>query len=235
MAEDVRPAAEPRGRRLTTGHHTLDIWAIASPIALALLAFLGARNFPAASTVGIFLWCLGGGLIALGITILILRVHVPNHRDYYGGLALIGLALFAFWAGSDLAGMRGFSFGAGTAPRLFATGLAIVAVVITISGLLTTAPPIGGYAVRGPLFVTLAILAFGGLIRGFSFYWGDQLIRVPAFGLIIASFVCFVIAAVASRESRPVEAVIMAAALTIFCWLVFVKVLGLPFQLWPRF
>ena len=234
MSEDVRPAGRGRNR-LTTGHHTLDLWASFSPIALALLAFLGARQFQALSTLGMFLWGLGGALAVLGLVILVLRVHVPNHRDYYGGLALLGLALLGFWAGSDLAGMRGFSFGAGTSPRLFATGLAVVAAIITVSGLVTKGAPIGGYAVRGPLFVTLAIISFAFLIRGITFEWGGKLIKVPAFGLVIASFVTFVIAAVASRETRPLEAVITAAALTAFCWIVFVKVLGLPFQIWPRF
>jgi putative tricarboxylic transport membrane protein len=171
----------------------------------------------------------------MGLGILALRVHVPNHRDYYGGLALIGLALVAFWAGGDLAGMRGFSFGAGTAPRLFACGLAIVAAAITVSGLVTQGEPIGGYAVRGPVYITIAILAFAFLIRGVNFYWGETLIRIPAFGLIIASFVTFVISAAASKETRWIESVITAAGLTAFCWFLFVYLLGLPFQLWPRF
>lgn len=234
MSEGIRPAGRGR-KRLTTGHHTLDLWAGLSPIGLSLMAFFAAWHFEMLSGIGILLRLLGLGLALMGLVILGLRVHVPNHRDYYGGLALIALALFAFWAGSDLAGIRGFSFGAGTAPRLFASGLAVVATVITVSGLLTKGEPIGGYAVRGPLFVTLAILSFAFLIRGVTFEWGGKLIRVPAFGLIIASFVTFVIAAAASKETRPVEAFITAAALTAFCWLVFVKLLGLPFQLWPRF
>jgi putative tricarboxylic transport membrane protein len=32
----------------------------------------------------------------------------------------MAIALFALWASSDLQGMHGFSFGAGTAPRMFA-------------------------------------------------------------------------------------------------------------------
>lgn len=234
MSEGIRPAGRGR-KRLTTGHHTLDLWAGFSPIVLSLMAFLAARHFDLLTGFGLFLRLLGAGLVLMGLVILGLRVHVPNHRDYYGGLALVGLALFAFWAGGDLAGMRGFSFGAGTAPRLFAVALAVVAVVITVSGLLTKGAPIGGYALRGPLVVTLAILAFAFLIRGFTFEWSGKLVRVPAFGLIIASFVTFVIAAAASKETRPLEALIMAAALTAFCWFVFVKVLGLPFQLLPRF
>ena len=42
-------------------------------------------------------------------------------QDFVGGLVLMGVAVFALWASSDLHGMHGFSFGAGTAPRIFAT------------------------------------------------------------------------------------------------------------------
>src|SRR6185295_4954680 len=148
------------------------------------------------------------------------------HRDYYGGLALIGLALLAFWAGSDLPGLRGFSFGAGTAPRLFAVGLTLVSGVIVVQGLVTPGEPMSAFAVRGPLLVTISILAFSFFIRGVTFEWSGSLVRIPPFGLIIASFVTFVVAAAASRETRWVEATIMAAAITAFCWFLFVWLLG---------
>ena len=44
-----------------------------------------------------------------------LKVRGP--REFYGGLALVVLAILALWAGSDLPGQHGFSFGPGTAPR----------------------------------------------------------------------------------------------------------------------
>jgi putative tricarboxylic transport membrane protein len=43
------------------------------------------------------------------------------------------------------------------------------------------------------------------------------------------------ISASASKETRWMEATIMAAALTAFCVVLFAYLLGLPFQLWPRF
>jgi len=45
---------------------------------------------------------------------------VRGPRDFYGGLVLVGIAAFAYWASFDLPGMRGFAFGPGTAPRGFA-------------------------------------------------------------------------------------------------------------------
>ena len=43
---------------------------------------------------------------------------VRGPQDFIGGVALMAIALFALWASSDLQGMRGFSFGVGTAPRM---------------------------------------------------------------------------------------------------------------------
>ena len=56
-------------------------------------------------------------LFAVAIVTVVLKVRTA--QDYIGGVALIALSLFALWASSDLQGMHGFSFGAGTAPRMF--------------------------------------------------------------------------------------------------------------------
>src|SRR5205085_6043037 len=70
------------------------------------------------------------------------RAHLPWHRgfirnpqDFYGGVALVGLALIALWASADLPGMRGFAFGPGTAPRLFALVLGGMGVWVVLLGL----------------------------------------------------------------------------------------------------
>jgi putative tricarboxylic transport membrane protein len=146
--------------------------------------------------------------------------EVASPQDAWGGLWLIVLAVFAVWASSDLPGQRGFAFGPGTAPRLFAGMLLILGITISAMGLVAKGPAIGGYAVRGPLLVTVAICVFAGLIR-------------PA-GLVLASFLAFMISATASKETRWIEATIVAIALTGFCVLLFVYLLNLPFQLCPQ-
>ena len=57
-------------------------------------------------------------LIAVAVLTLFVRFRAP--QDYFGGIVLVAIGLFALWASSDLQGMHGFSFGAGTAPRMFA-------------------------------------------------------------------------------------------------------------------
>ncbi len=145
---------------------------------------------------------------------------IRNPRDFWGGLALLALALFAIWASDDLPGMRGFAFGPGTAPRLFAGLLAGLGIAVMLVGLLTQGPGLERFAIRGPLFITVATLLFAFTIR--------------QFGLVIASYVSLVVSALGSSEVRWVETLIWAAVLTAFCCFLFPIALNLPLQLWPN-
>jgi hypothetical protein len=146
---------------------------------------------------------------------------VKGPQDYYGGIALAALALFAFWASSDLPGMRGFQFGPGTAPRLFAGLMLALGVAIALLALFIEGPGLQRYHWRGPVFVSIAILQFAVTIR--------------PLGLVISAFACFMIAALGSNEQRWTQTLIVGIAITAFCSVLFPYALGLPFQLWPRF
>jgi putative tricarboxylic transport membrane protein len=82
-----------------------------------------------------------------------------NPKDLWGGLVLIGMAGFALWACSDLPGMRGFAFGPGTAPRLFAYSLMAVGVGVVLVGLFTDGPPEEDFAFSGPLGGAVLLVA----------------------------------------------------------------------------
>jgi putative tricarboxylic transport membrane protein len=146
---------------------------------------------------------------------------IRNPRDFWGGLVLIALAIVAIWASRDLPGQRGFAFGPGTAPRLFASVLAALGAAVAIVGLVTDGPPIEKYKIRGPLFVVIAILLFANTIR--------------LLGLVPATFLAFMISIYGSTEMRWIESLIAAVCMTAFCVVLFVYLLNLPFQLWPRF
>ena len=157
------------------------------------------------------------------------RFKVRGPRDFYGGLALIALAIIAIWTSGDLPGTHGFAFGPGTAPRLFAGLLAIVGALVALTGLLFDGPPIERYAVRGPAWVLLAILAFAGMIRGIN----AGPIHIPPLGLVPSTFAAFIVSIFGSTEMRWVESLIAAVVMTAFCVALFVYLLQLPFQLWP--
>jgi putative tricarboxylic transport membrane protein len=147
------------------------------------------------------------------------RIRAP--RDFWGGLILMALALIAIWASGDLSGMRGFAFGPGTAPRIFAVLLLLVGAGVALTGLLLDGPAIEPYAFRGPALVIIAIIAYAAMIR--------------PLGLVAASYATFMISITASTEMRWIESLIAAAVMTAFCVGLFVYLLQLPFQLWPYF
>ena len=147
---------------------------------------------------------------------------IRSPRDFWGGLVLVAVAILAIWASRELPGQRGFAFGPGTAPRLFA-GLLVGFWHPGCAG----RSGLGWPAHRqiqdpraGPRYFG-AILAFAAMIR--------------PLGLVIASFVTFIISILGSKESRVMEGTIAAAVMTLFCVLLFTYLLKLPFQLWPRF
>jgi putative tricarboxylic transport membrane protein len=127
----------------------------------------------------------------------------------------------ALVASAELPGQRGFAFGPGTAPRLFAGVLIALGAAITVVGLVSDGPGIEKYKLRGPILVIGAILSFAAMIR--------------PMGLIPATFFTYMISIFGSKEMRLVEGLIAAAVMTVFCVLLFVYLLNLPFQLWPRF
>jgi hypothetical protein len=158
-------------------------------------------------------------LLALAVLTLLVRIRSP--QDYFGGIVMIAIGLFALWASSDLQGMHGFSFGAGTAPRMFAGLLVALGAGVTLVGVLTDGPHLAGYAWRGPLFVSLSILSFAVTIR--------------PLGLVVSAFLTFMISALGTHETRWKETLIVGICLTAFCSFLFPYGLGLPMPLWPRF
>jgi putative tricarboxylic transport membrane protein len=154
---------------------------------------------------------------------------VRGPRDFYGGLALIAVAILAIIASSDLPGQHGFAFGPGTAPRIFAALLASVGALVALGGLLMDGPPIEKFALRGPAYVVVGILLFAGMIRGMHVGF----IKIPPIGLVMSTFTAFMVSIMGSSEMRWVESLLTAAGMTIFCVVLFVYLLGLPFPLWP--
>jgi len=190
------------------------------PVVMGLASAVGAWDAPGGSLASSMMLLAAVGLVVVGIAILVLRRVIQDPRDYYGGLALLGLALFAVWASSDLPGMHGFAFGPGTAPRLFAAILGAAGAAVALVGCFTEGPGIERYAFRGPIFLTASTLVFAVTIRHF--------------GLVVASFVSIVVSAAGSEETRWVETLIWGAFLTAFCAVLFPYALNLPMPLWPQ-
>jgi putative tricarboxylic transport membrane protein len=164
-------------------------------------------------------------LAGFGIAALILPLRAP--KDFFGGALLVGLGLFAMWASSDLPGMRGFAFGPGTAPRMFAYAMIFLGIAVSVVGLFTDGPPEEPFAFSGPLGGAVLIVALipityysnriGHLVPGVA-----PDIIVAAAGAVVVLALAFALMRVAPRGP-----VFITAATLIFA--VTVRPLGLVF------
>jgi putative tricarboxylic transport membrane protein len=213
MAEDVQSSRnephveEPLTDRLKGG-------IILTAVALVLVLATFYVSSPTVPRVMAILVAAGGVGVIAG------WVPVRAPQDFYGGLALTLLAIFALVASAELPGQRGFAFGPGTAPRLFAIMLAVLGAAIALVGVFSDGARIERYKVRGPALVIVGISLFAMLIR--------------PFGLVLATYLAFMISIFGSKEMRWLESAISAAVMTLGCVLLFVYLLNLPFQLWPQ-
>jgi len=158
-------------------------------------------------------------LILLGIAGQAGWFTIGGRQDYFGGLGLVALALFALWASRDLPGMRGFAFGPGTAPRMFAVMLGLMGIAVAATGVFTKGPLVGRFGLRGPIFILASVYIFA--------------LGIRPLGLIVTSFLSIFVSAFATSEVRWLESLIWAAVLTAFCSLLFPWGLNLPLPLWP--
>jgi len=132
---------------------------------------------------------------------------------------VIAVALFAFWQAAALPiGTLG-GMGPGMLPKSLAVLFGVLGALLVLGSVFEAGPPLERWSIRGPVFVALAIVAFG--------------LTVRPLGLVVAGPVAIVIAAPASEEVRWVETIVVGVLMTAICVGLFKFALGLPIPLAP--
>jgi putative tricarboxylic transport membrane protein len=147
------------------------------------------------------------------------RTPPLRRTNVVAGLALVALGLVGFWLTADLAGSRGPLLGPGSLPRAAAGIILGLGVLIAVIGWLRDDEAAPRWRLRGPLFLLGAVLVFALLVR--------------TLGLAVATPAAILVGGLASPETRPVEIIVFAVALTVFCIAVFRYALGLPIPIAP--
>jgi putative tricarboxylic transport membrane protein len=140
-------------------------------------------------------------------------------QDFFGGLVIIAVAIFAFWAGADLPIGTFGGMGPGMLPKGLAILLGALGALLILDARLEGGLRLERWSIRGPIFVLGAIVVFGMSIR--------------PLGLVVAGPLAVVIAAFASNEVRWGETLVVGAVMTVFCVGLFKLALGLPIPLAP--
>jgi hypothetical protein len=137
-----------------------------------------------------------------------------NPKDFWTGLLYIFFGVSAVVIARDYPMGTAFRMGPAYFPTILGALLALIGAISVMRSFVTTGTPIGGFTFKGLFLVTLSVVVFGFLVR--------------QVGLALALPLLVVVSASASARFRWQAALIMAAGLTIFCALVFVKGLGVP-------
>ncbi len=132
------------------------------------------------------------------------------------GALFMALGGFFIYQSLDLELGTAFKMGPGYFPLLLAGVLSLLGLVILIQSARVEGEPLGPIAWRGMLFILPAPVFFGLTVRGLGF--------VPSL-FFTALIACF-----ASQRMKPVTAIVLSIALTIFSVAVFSYALGLPFE-----
>lgn len=132
------------------------------------------------------------------------------------GLLLIATGLFFAYQSVELELGTALRMGPGYFPFILACALILFGAIILVQSMRVEGTPVGALAWRGMLFILPAPIFFGLTVRGLGF--------VPAI------FITALIASFASGRMKPLTALILSAALTIFSVAVFSYGLGLPFR-----
>jgi putative tricarboxylic transport membrane protein len=140
-------------------------------------------------------------------------------QDFIGGLAIVAVAVFAWWLARKLPGGAGGGMGPGTLPKGLAVLLGVLGAMLALASLLKGGISLERLTLRGPLLILGALVIFG--------------LAVRPFGLVVAGPLAIVVGGFASSEVRWGETLLFGVLMTAFCIGLFKFALGLPIPLAP--
>jgi hypothetical protein len=139
---------------------------------------------------------------------------IRSSKDFWTGLIYIFFGASAIIIARDYGMGTGGKMGPAYFPMVLGGLLAVVGTIAVIRSFIVPGTSIGAFAFKGLVLVCAPVLLFGIIVRGA--------------GLAVALPLLVVISASASVRFRWRGTLIIAAGLTIFCVLVFLKGLGIP-------
>ena len=151
-------------------------------------------------------------------------MKIKSEKDFWSGLMFIAIGVGFAWGASN------YSFGSAArpGPAYFPFGLGVILAVLGLfvlfKGLtleVRGGDKIGDWPLKPWLIILGAVVIFG--------------LALPRLGMIITLPLLIGIASLASGEFRWKEVLINVVVLTLGCWLVFIKGLGLTIPVWPSF
>jgi Tripartite tricarboxylate transporter TctB family len=139
---------------------------------------------------------------------------IRSTKDFWTGVLYVFFGSSAVLIAREYGMGTALRMGPGYFPTVLGVLLALIGTISLVRSFIATGSSIGGLAFKGLLLVVGSTLVFGLIVRGA--------------GLAIALPALVIMSAYASVRFRWGPSLALAAGLTLFCVLVFLKGLGVP-------
>jgi hypothetical protein len=158
------------------------------------------------------------------------RGPIRATQNFAGGVFLLLLAALALYLARNLPQGSLRSMGPAMLPDWLAYGVGACGLALVVMSFLKDGEVLEKSALRGPVVVLVAVLAFAATIRPFSF--GP--ITIPGLGMVVAGPLAIVIGGYATPDVKLRPLLILAFSLTPFCMVLFGDLLNLPIPIFPQ-
>ena len=159
-------------------------------------------------------------------------MRIKSQKDFFSGLLFIAVGIAFAWGATSYKVGDAARMGPGYFPLLLGILMGIIGLAVTFSALVIETEDgdkIGSFAWRPLFFIILSNLIFGVLLGGLPAF------GLPYMGLSAAIIALTFIAALAGREFKFKEGLVLSIVLAVACYLTFIVALKLQFPAWPAF
>ncbi len=148
-------------------------------------------------------------------------MKVKSPKDFWAGLMFCAIGLFFVIVAHHYRMGSAKSMGPGYFPTMLGGLMAVLGAVVFFRSFVVRGERVKAMSFRPLFLIVLSLLVFGCLLK--------------TIGMVLALAFLVIVSELAGHEFRLKEVIILSAGLIVFSVLAFVKGLGLPFPLWPRF
>ena len=140
-------------------------------------------------------------------------------KDFWAGLMFLAFGIGFAWAAQSYQMGTSVRMGPAYFPTALGGLLAVLGLVVFLRSFIVSGEKVGAFFLKPLLLVLGGVVIFALLLR--------------PLGLVAAILALIVVSALGGSEFRLKEVLILSGCLMVFSLLIFVKGLGLPFQLCP--
>ena len=159
-------------------------------------------------------------------------MRIKSQKDFFSGLMFLAIGIAFAWGSTNYTIGEGARMGPGYFPLMLGILLGVIGLFVLFESLVVETEDgekVGKIAWKPLVFVIAGNLIFGLLLGGLPS------LHIPALGLMVAIVALTFVAALAGEQFKAKEVAILAVVLAIGCYLAFVLMLNLQFQVWPSF